>query len=244
MRRIPKRAFLAAALLIVSTSIIEAKERARPSFLEDPVVRSASGAITIRLWECQVGNLNLPPWAIPGFLLPPEEYKLVFDPEGTCTACPDGILIDKIHVMLQMAEACTLFMGIDLETVAYPTDPDCPEPGAQLCGSPVYEVWIPGAGLWDIGIPINCPCVAVDDLYLLGLKIERVGSVTPGDVPDLVVDDYPAVCTSWNNYGSGWQDLVATYGFPGQLRFWADATCCGETKAEESSWGRIKKQYR
>ncbi|MFH1680813.1 MAG: hypothetical protein ABIH26_09230 [Candidatus Eisenbacteria bacterium] len=244
MSRLATRVLSVFVLLILSVSTAGAKEKADPYPLESNVPLPIDRGVTVRPVDCQVGNLNPPYYAIPGFILPPEEYKLVFDPNETCTACPDGVIITTVHVLLQTAELCTLVMAVDVEEAVYPNDPDCPEPGPELCNSGLYSVTIPQAGLWNIGLPISCPCMGMDDLYLLSFHIEDVGPETYGTMPDLVTDNSPAACTSWNNYGNGWDDLYEVYGFPGQLSFYADATCCEATGTEESSWGSIKKRYR
>jgi hypothetical protein len=63
----------------------------------------------------------------------------------------------------------------------------------------------------------------------------------------LITDAGPAVlCTNWNNYGSGWYDLLAAFPtWPGQLKFFADADCCSPpTPVDDSTWGRLKSLYR
>lgn len=190
--------------------------------------------------SCQVGNLNPAAWAISNFLFPPEAYKFTFDPMATCTVCPMGFRVLKPRIFLQTAGACTIVLSVDVEEAVYPT-PGCPSPGPVWCESPLYQVSIPNAGLWNIGIPISCDCLAMDRMYLLSVHFESATCT-----PSLITDAGPAVlCTNWNNYGTGWYDLVGAFPtWPGQLKMLADAECCSPpVPVEGKSWGAIKELY-
>ena len=194
--------------------------------------------------DCQVGNLNPPGWSINGFLYPPEAYKLVFDP-STCTVCPLGIQVTGVHILLLTAEATTIVMAVDVEEAVY-ASPGCPSPGPELCASPLYSVSIPAGGLWDVGLPISCNCLAPVGRYLLSVHFESVSNAS-GTIPGLITDAGPALlCTNWNNYGFGWYDLLAAYpDWPGNLNIYADVECCTPpVPVEEHSWGQIKALYR
>ena len=115
-------------LVLSVTSALASKEltvREVETVVATPIIIGASGLQQ----ACQVGNVNPPAWALGGFMLPPEEYKLVFDPTTTCSICPVGFQPNAVHVLLQTTEACTLTMAVDVEEAGYPTSPDCPEPG-------------------------------------------------------------------------------------------------------------------
>jgi hypothetical protein len=195
---------------------------------------------------CQTGNLNPAAFAITNWALPPEDYKLAFDPlvdgdcAGICAPIPGrGVDINRIYIHIQTAAACTIIMGVDVEEVIYPTSPDCPEPGPVVCASPSYQVDLPSAGGWIINLPIECVCLTLGREYMLSVHFESATCAI-----DLVTDNLPSNCTSWNNWGAGWKDLVAQYGFPGNLKIWADATCCEPpVPVEMKSWGNIKNIY-
>jgi hypothetical protein len=195
---------------------------------------------------CLVGNLNPSYWAIGDWAYPPEEYKLAFDPitMGDCAAiCPAqpgyGIDINTIRMHIQVDAPCTIVMGVDVEEVVYPNGPDCPEPGEVSCASSLYQVNLTSAGGWILNIPIECACLTFEKEYMLGVYFQSATCAI-----DIVTDNAPSNCTSWNDWGSGWKDLVAVYGFPGNLRIWAGATCCEPpVPVEAKSWGVIKSLY-
>jgi len=196
---------------------------------------------------CQTGNLTPPYYAIGGWAAPPEEYKLAFHPllDGDCeTTCPAqpgwGIDINTIYIHIQVGAAGTIVMGVDVEEVVYPTSPDCPEPGTLACASNLYQVDLPSAGGWIINLPIECDCLTFNRMYMLGVYFQSTTTSI-----ELVTDSSPSNCTSWNNWGSGWYDLVADEGFPGNLKIWADATCCEPpVPVELKTWGNIKRIYK
>jgi hypothetical protein len=112
-------------------------------------------------------------------------------------------------------------LSVDVEEAVYP-EPDCTAPGPVWCASQLYKVNIPQAGLWNIGIPVECVCLAMDRMYLLSVHFE---SVSCSPVPALVTDAGPAMlCFNWKSYGAGWYDLFAAFPtWPGQLKILAGA---------------------
>jgi hypothetical protein len=191
---------------------------------------------------CQVGNLNPSYWAIGSWLQPIDRYALVFDPTETCLDCTYGIKVTSVHVLLQTSSDCGVTMKVGFMNA--PLAGDCYEPGLVQCLTPEYVVDLPNAGLWDISLPLDCTCA--DPSWPQALKIVIVGAdCGDGSVPDLVTDDLPANCVSWMDTASIWEDLVAVYGFPGNLKIWADAECCWQpVGAERRTWGGLKTLYR
>lgn len=245
MRRLLISALVVSVMAVFVFSPVVAEREVNPQALDritpTPINLGPAGYTQ----ACQVGNLNAPAWAISDFVLPPEEYKFAFDPKATCSVCQIGFLVNTVHFVIQSSEAMTIVAAVDVEEAVYPTSPDCPEPGQLLCSSGFYTVNLPGAGLWDIGLPIACECYTMERTYLLSVHFESVTSQT-GAVPDLIMDAGPAaLCTNWNNFGSGWYDLVAQYPtWPGNLIFFADAECCTPpVPVEDSTWGAIKNLY-
>jgi hypothetical protein len=209
-------------------------------------VRSLSGVDPQNIYvgrepseQCVVGN-SYANWAISGWAIPPEEYALVFEPLATCSVCPVGFDINTIHVVVQVEAACDIYMSVDVEEAAGPDT--CLSPGPELCRSDDYEVNLSSAGVYDIGLPIDCPCLWSGWTYLLSFHFD---AIYPESAEiQIVTNDYPTVCTSWNDWGSGWYDLVADAGFPGNLTIYADAECCETSGAEPTSWGMTKRLFR
>jgi hypothetical protein len=190
--------------------------------------------------SCQVGNLNPSAWAISDFLLPPENYKLAFDPLATCSVCPVGFRVNSVHVYLQTQAACTVVMSVDVEEAVY-LGPECPAPGTVICAGSLYTVNLPAAGLWNINLPVTCDCLTPGRDYLLGVHFESATCT-----PALITDAGPALaCYNWNNYGAGWYDLLGAFPtWPGQLKIFADAECCTPpVPAEQKTWGAVKDLY-
>ncbi|KPJ60863.1 MAG: hypothetical protein AMJ46_03920 [Latescibacteria bacterium DG_63] len=245
MREVLWSVFFVGLVLVLTASVATAEKQFSKEPIETIVPTPFSLAPSGAQYDCQVGNLNPAAWAIGNFIAPPEEYKLVFDPLATCTACPFGFQVQEVHVHLQTDAACTIIMGVDVEVVTY--DPSgCTTPGPEICNSGLYQVDLPSAGGWLIGIPIDCHCITILQKCLLSLYLE---STTCSPVPDLVTDaGPPLLCTNWNNWGVGWFDLVAQYpggAWPGQLKFWADAVCCSPpTPVEAETWGKVKCLFR
>ena len=189
---------------------------------------------------CRVGNLNAPAWALSNYLIQSEIYKLVIDP-STCTACPLGLRVTAVHILLQVSGPTTLFMTPDVEEAIFP-QPWCAAPGPEWCLGSKYTVNLPFAGLWDIGLPIECDCLPPVGPYLLGIHF---GGFDSASVPDLITDAAPYLCHNWNNYGLGWVDLVARFPWPGNLNIYADVECCSPpVPVEENSWGKVKALYK
>ena len=156
--------------------------------------------------------------AINFYFLPPEELRLVFDPAAACSTCTSGFQISKIHAVMQVAGPCSLSVSANLGSVAG----GCPTPASVLCQGGVYPVVLPGAGQWDVGLPVACDCRGVHQKFTLGIEVFSLTN-------DMVVmtDGTPTHCTDWDSIGWGWVDLPATDSlWPGDLIFYADATCC------------------
>jgi hypothetical protein len=192
---------------------------------------------------CQVGNMNEPVWSVGNFLLPPEEYKLTFRTWGTCAVCNLGFRVTQIHVLLETTEACDVTIAMDVEQ-AEQVGPYCWGPGVEWCNTGLIDVTIENAGLWDISLPISCPCLS-QRRYLLSLEFNNYSCAT-GSMPALVTDGSPMLCYNWNDIGTGWYDLYGQWPtWPGNLLFRAEASCCSPpVPIEQRTWGTIKSLYR
>ena len=234
--RILSSVLLMALLILAVTSAVARDAVVRPL---DPAEAQEIALGVADRQACQVGNLNAASWAVGGWMAAPEEYKLAFDPGTTCSVCPIGWKLTAVHILIQTAEACDFVMAVDLEEADY-LPGGCTYPGPEICNSGLYNVAIPSAGLWDISLPIDCECAYFGFEYLLSVHFDSMTCT-----PDLVTDALPTACTSWNNWGAGWFDLVVDGGFPGNLLIWGDVDCCDPpVDSDKETWGGIKGMYR
>jgi len=197
--------------------------------------------------DCQVGNLNVPTYAITDWAFGAEGYKYLFRAPATCS-CPVGFRLDSIHLLMQFGPE-DVPVGfdafVDLEEAVWDDLSGCYLPGAELCTSLVYTVQIDAEGLFDISLPIleQCQCAAIGFWYFLSFHF--VSEFGASGRPDLVADGMPLGCRSWNDYGFGWQDLVSDFDWPGEILMYADAACCEiPVSAEPGTWGSVKSLYR
>lgn len=251
MRQLISCAFILVFVLSFLFSTAFAEKEVTVKRVEDLVPGIVTMGETAIGDACVVGNTAPSAFALSNFILPPEEYKLAFRPlvggdcAGVCQVPGSGwgFSVNTISIYLQTDAACTIIMSVNLEAATYPTSSDCIEPGPVYCESALFQVDLPSAGGWKISLPIDCPCLGIKKEYLLSWYID---STTCPNI-DLVTDAGPAtLCTNWNNYGSGWTDLLVAYPtWPGNLRLVADAECCDlPVPVEERNWGVIKNLYK
>ncbi len=197
---------------------------------------------------CQLGNLNAPAWAITDWIWGDETYKYIFDADqALCTQCPAGFKVEMVHFYMQFGaeDVPTSFdCMVDFEETVWDEASGCFMPGPTICESQPYTVTIDQAGLYDIALPLPydvCDCAYFGYKYALGLTF-----LTPFDsTPDAITDDIPVGCTSWNDYGMGWYDLVTGFGFPGEIIMFADIICCeNPVDTEKDTWGGVKSLFR
>jgi len=202
---------------------------------------SPDGVFT-KVTDCQVGNLNSIAWAVGEWAASPEAYYQNFTPSDGCGVCDTGFQVNAIHFFVQTAGVCAIDLSVGLYGTDF-TNPDCPIPGLFDCMSNNFTVNLTGAGVWDINVPVNCPCADVTYLSAIGVEIVEYRCEVPLD-PSLITDNFPVNCTSWNDYGAGMVDLVGEAGFPGNLLLFADVECCEPSIGiEDGSWGRVKGLY-
>jgi hypothetical protein len=245
MRRWLLAAITALAVLPVAAPVAAAEPKLREvravPLSDQALTRLQAAPAPVFLEQCAVGNLNPPTYAINNFLYPPEEYQLSFDPTPACGSCPVGFHVEQIHIALSFPSACSITLAANLTEPDLATSVDCPPPGAYLCDSQSYLVSVPAAGLYDVVLPVSCDCAFVRG-YRYNLSVYFLQMVCNAS---LLTDNQPSLCSSWNNYGAGWDDLRATYqGWPGNLLIWADAACCEEpVPVGGATWGAIKSLY-
>lgn len=193
--------------------------------------------------DCLVGNPNPFFYAVPDWIWGAEKYTYIYRPYDTC-GCPAGFTVDFVHMIVQFGAEdvpVTFDAYVTVDSQAWNDELGCWYPGDAVCASEVTSITIDTPGLYDIGLPTaDCACASMNYQYSLSYVFDS----TFASNPDIVTDQYPSDCTSWNDYGLGWYDLVADFGFPGNLMLWADVTCCQTPVANaEETWGGVKSLY-
>jgi len=197
-----------------------------------------------------VGNAYNPiAHSIPDWLVGDEAYKYLINPSADLPNCPVGFQLLSIGMVLEfpadLPDPYFFFAYGDLETAVWDEVLGCYVPGAEECTGPLTTFFV-GPGTWVIELPMpECACAYIYGPggvpYMYMLSVHFVGPVTA----NLVTDEFPVGCTSWNNKGDGWVDLVNDSNFPGELIIYGDVNCCDEPVAtEEKSWGDVKSLFR
>ncbi len=197
---------------------------------------------------CVLGNLNNPAYAIQDWIWGQETYKYLFDADqAECMACPAGFTVEMVHFFMQFGVEdvpVDFDCYVDFEETIYDPTLGCFLPGDVICASQAYTVSIDQAGMYDIAIPIDqgtCACAYFGYKYAIGMTFLTAFDSTP----DAITDNIPVGCTSYNDYGMGWYDLVTGFQFPGELVMYADIACCENPVDNESqSWGAVKSLFR
>jgi len=147
-----------------------------------------------------------------------EYYANYQDPEEFgCTAVWPFLVADVgFNIIVDAA------ISIDVQGFVYNADwtvPDCPVPFMEQCATPLYTVDIPDAGHWALGMPLTEECCVYEPYF----AVIYIATDLYGSGADAVSEDNPtAVCRSYNDYGAGWEDLVAIYEWPGPMMLWSD----------------------
>jgi hypothetical protein len=156
---------------------------------------------------------GVPAYAITDWIYGLEYYANYQNPEefGCVNVWPFEVTQIQFNIQVDYA------MDIDIQGFVYDADftvPDCPVPSAELCATPIYTVSIPSGGHWILGLPMTEQC-CVDGPYFAGVYIYTDLYGTGSDA--VSEDDATDACRSYNDYGSGWEDLVVIYGWPGEI---------------------------
>ena len=194
-----------------------------------------------------VGNLNTPQWLLGGWFAGNEAYAFNFTPAAQIS-CVSGFATTMVHMYMDF-EATDVPVTFDVQGVlgSQVWDPamGCFVPGDVDCAGSVYTVTIDAAGTYDLAIPMACDCAYVFDgagnPYQYYLAMYYSGAFTAR----VVTDGVQAACTSFNDWGQGWQDLEPYFTTYGNINIWADVNCCANPVSTESeTWGGIKSLYR
>ncbi len=196
--------------------------------------------------DCVVGNPDIA--GIQGYYATwwwgYENYAIPFNPMNEACVCGAGFSVKAVHMMLVLDEFTNITVQAAL-LAAVDDGTGCLVPGAELYASaPVTVSALPLPDYYDIEIPMDAPCATVGENYFMAFYFLDDNGGQAGGV-GLPVDSTPTPCYSYNDWGSGWKDLVTAYGFAGDIIMWADIDCCENPVADEdSTWGEMKNLYR
>ena len=194
--------------------------------------------------DCSLGNLNPAYYAITDWVWGAESYGYVFDADATGCTCSEGFVVEAAHMYLQFGiedVPVTFDVTADFNEAAWEPTLGCWQPGPVITATPVYTVTIEAAGLYDISLPIP-PMECAFFGYWYGITFNYITSFDSN--PELVTDNVPVGCTSWNDYGAGWLDLL-DFGMPGEVNIFVDINCCANpVSADSNTMGDVKALFR
>jgi len=206
--------------------------------LQPPVVPQNAAA------ACVVGNDDT--GAIIGYydswFLGYENYAVPFNAGEEGCSCADGITVTSIHMML----ALDAFADFNVAVAILDAETDgagCLSPGAEIAVSGVYNITgIPSLAYYDVSIPISAPCATAGDaLFLAVYFLDDNG----GELVGIPVTSGARLCFDYNDWGSGWYDVVDQLGFGGDILVWGDVECCSQPVPDEAtSFGALKALFR
>lgn len=196
---------------------------------------------------CQIGNINPNAWAISDWIWGNEAYAYhIYPPDFMC--CNVGFTLDAVTMTVYFASAdvpSTFDVYAGMSEAVWDAVNLCWAPGPEACVSPIYRVNITNVGAYAIQLPMGGTCACAHYDYDYFINFHFVTTFPSTKRPHPVTDAFPLGCTSYNDYGAGWEDLVAVYGWPGELKMRADITCCeGPIGVDPQTWGGIKGLYR
>jgi len=207
------------------------------------------GKVSLPPVSCITGNSNPGSFSIENWLLPPEDYYLIFDPTQGCGVCPTGFQVTEIRFLVSVAagDSCELDVQASFAE-AEETTPGCYNVTQEHCVAATYTAVLPGSSQtegYTIGLPLDCVCADKSYLYAIGIHLVDA-RCRLGGVPGIVTDNQPTACTSWDFAGGQDIDLVTdpVAQFPGNLVFRASAECCEPyVGTDGKSWGMIKSLF-
>lgn len=236
-------------LLMAAGSALAAAKEAHAVRLEGmPKVKMANPAGAAKRSDLTWGNTNAPAWLITNWIYGDEMYKHLLGMPGEGEPCGRGFWVENVHMLMNFGEEdvpSTFSVFVGLADANYDPTTGCYTPWWHVCTSLTYSITIEEPGMYDVSIPLYEQCDCADLNYRFLLSWHFVTEFDPDKRPDAVADDSPIGCYSWNNYGTGWQDLVLDEGWPGEILMYADIFCCDDPVASEpTTWGGVKSLYR
>jgi hypothetical protein len=146
-----------------------------------------------------------------------ELYKSLLNPG---LSCPNAYpyTVTGINMPMYFATATPIVVSVDIEAVDSTSIPGCTVPGVLKAISKDYSFNVPGAGSYDIWIPLDSP-VVVNGPFFGGFFIGN--ALAPSVGAAVLIDSFPVTCATYNIWDTaiGFVDLCDTLSpdFPGRL---------------------------
>lgn len=235
-----------ACLLLLAGGALSREATITPAGHRDMIRYGATPAPLEVQRDCAVGSVDLD--NIQGYYVSwwmgYEDYAYLIHPAAEGCACSEGFIISAVHMLLALGTGTNL----QVQGAVYTAVDDgfgCLAPGVEVYAGPVRTVsGITGYGYYDVAAPITgdtWSCLPADEDYFLVFRFLDDGAAAV----DIVVDSTPTSCANYDNWGSGWEELVDGYGFQGDLFIWGDAECCRNgVPSETRGWGELKALFR
>jgi hypothetical protein len=214
--------FSKAIVIVIALALVAGPAAAKnpaqdPSPVSQPLALSSDRDVGD---YCHVGEVN-GVYAYSGWFIGDEEYAMYSDP-GDCEDCEGGWKPNSVTLWFVMPGVDTLYMQPIIRDIDW-SDTSCPVPGATIHVEGTYQVVVPHSGTFIVNLPLSdCPTVA--DPFFACVNFPD-WCLDPGDTcMYVVVSDTILPCRSYNNWGSGWEDLY-DWSFVGNVSISADLEC-------------------
>lgn len=233
-----RKLLIVMVLMLVAGSVVAKEITPLKTDLTPPIISSSAQA------ACVAGNDNFD--GILGYygdwFYGNEAYAVPINAGESGCSCAEGVTVTTIHMLVALDE----FANLDVAAAVLDAQTDgagCLSPGVEIAVSAAYTFnAIPELGYYDIAIPITSPCATVGDAQFIALYFLNDND---GQFLGIPISDPPNACFGYNDYGAGYEDLVADYGFAGDILIWADMECCADPVSTESStFGNVKSLFR
>ena len=132
-----------------------------------------------------------------------------------------------------------------LGSAVYADEAGCFVPGPVECYGAAYSITIDAEGTYNISVPLVCECAFLYDST--GAPYQYYVAMNYGDTfsASVVSDGVQASCSTFNDYGLGYEDLEPYFTSYGNVNLWGDANCCDTPVATETkTWGAVKGLFR
>jgi hypothetical protein len=160
-------------------------------------------------------------WFVGDWIYGLEYYANYQDPEEFGCTAVWPFQVTEIDFQLNFpAEWVEMDVSVQGFIFADAGTPSCPLPEAtpgfiNACSTAVFTYTIPaGGGYFELPMPLTEECC----VYAPYFAVVYISTDLSGLSVDMVSEDNAtAFCRSYNDYGTGWIDLVQSVGFPGPL---------------------------